>query len=458
MHSFFRSGRFLEILQLRGFSIKAIAPIILFVLFGVSCSNHKDITGTTEITRWQDGKKGAVSITLDDGSINQFRQALPIMNRLNFKGTFFIITGDIPGSEYKAKFIGRPINEIMKETAIMPTNDANIFERGSALPLLDIENAVNYHAQAGSLYEQGDTVGAYQLIDEGFAKAREMKAGLKPYTAPSTKDAITWQEMERFAKQGHEFANHTVSHPRLAILDEKNMRYELEKGKEEILNHLGPEHTFSAECPFGTEDERVMAYAHKVHPALRNRMPEPFLEELDRWNERPPGSSSREYVQWQRGPLAATSMETMKSWVDTLTFNKNIWLVLVFHGIDGVGWEAKPHEQFEEFLGYIKKHEDKIWVATFGDVTRYMRERMSASVNSKMEAGKILVRLDHTLDAKMYKLPLTLKTYVDKAWKNVTVKQGQQIRQVEAEADAKSMYVMYQAAPNAEPVEIYESN
>ena len=35
--------------------------------------------GRTEITKWQDGKRGAVSLTFDDGSINQFRVAVPIM-------------------------------------------------------------------------------------------------------------------------------------------------------------------------------------------------------------------------------------------------------------------------------------------------------------------------------------------------------------------------------------------
>jgi len=34
----------------------------------------------TEITKWQDGKLAAVSMTYDDSTINQFRVALPMMN------------------------------------------------------------------------------------------------------------------------------------------------------------------------------------------------------------------------------------------------------------------------------------------------------------------------------------------------------------------------------------------
>ena len=63
---------------------------------------------TTEVTKWQYGKTAAVSLTYDDGSINQFRVAVPIMDSFNFPATFFIITGEIPGSRYQGTFIGRP--------------------------------------------------------------------------------------------------------------------------------------------------------------------------------------------------------------------------------------------------------------------------------------------------------------------------------------------------------------
>src|SRR6185312_7544266 len=69
--------------------------------------------GKTEITKWQDGKKTAVSITYDDGSRNQFKVALPIMERLHFPATFFIITGAIEGSAHQPKFIGRPVEQIL---------------------------------------------------------------------------------------------------------------------------------------------------------------------------------------------------------------------------------------------------------------------------------------------------------------------------------------------------------
>lgn len=434
-----------------------ITILIISLLSLTSGSVQPPKNGDTEIMKWHEGKKAAISITYDDASINQFRQALPIMDNLGIKATFFINTADIPGSKFPPKFLGRPIADIVKETATVPTSKENIFERGSALRFLNIEGAVEKHNNAGSTYEQEKYEEAFKIVDDAYAEARKSKSSAEVRPRLLKGDVITWPEIKKFAANGHEFGNHTISHPRLAVLDEENMLYELEKCREEILNQLGPNHTFSAECPFGTENERVMQYAYKVHPALRNRMPEPFLEELNRWNKNTPYSSDKEYVQWQRGPLKKTTVELMKSWVDTLLVHDNVWLVLTFHGVDGVGWEAKPHEELQEYFTYMKKSESDLWIAPFRDVTKYVRERMGASVKTGFERNGFVVTLTHSLEQNLYNFPLTLKTYVDPSWTSVSARQGEMFISLTPKRDEKGSYVIYQALPNATPVRVMES-
>src|SRR5687767_13859399 len=90
----------------------------------------------TEITKWQDGKLATVSITFDDSTINQFRIALPMLNERGLPATFFVITGEIPGSEYRPTFVGRPIMDIIRESAKIPTSKSNALERSSMLRYL----------------------------------------------------------------------------------------------------------------------------------------------------------------------------------------------------------------------------------------------------------------------------------------------------------------------------------
>ncbi|MDH5475951.1 MAG: polysaccharide deacetylase family protein, partial [Cyclobacteriaceae bacterium] len=370
------------------------------LLIAFSCTTKMDETvGNTVITKWQGDKKSAISITFDDGIINQFTVARPILNKLGLPGTFYIITGKVEGAG-EGKFIGRPNEEIIKETATIKTNADNFFERASLIGFTGTTEAVDYHSNAGSLFESGKVTEAYALIDEGYEKLRkgDLKNTDDVIFHDNPVDTSSWEDYKNYTLEGHEVASHSVTHPKLAVLDEENLLYELEQSKADIQKYLGERYTFSAECPYGTENERVMEYAHKIYPSLRNRMPEPYLEELNRGSKKQPGESEKEYVQWQRGPLSDVSMEKMKSWVDTCAVHDNIWLVLVFHGVDGIGWEPKTAEELDEYFSYMKEKEDHLWIATFADVTKYIRERKNAIVSKAINNNRIEVAISSDLD------------------------------------------------------------
>jgi peptidoglycan/xylan/chitin deacetylase (PgdA/CDA1 family) len=433
----------------------------IFVIAGVmifpACPSHAQ-EGHTEITKWQYGKSGAVSLTYDDGSINQFRVAVPLMDDFGFPATFFIITGQIPGSQYHGTFIGRPTKAIIEETASVPTNKENFFERASAIAFLGYEGTAAYHTQAGETYDEGkDFAKAYRIIDEAYAKVREgeFKPAAAHEVSANKENRITWDELAAMARRGYEFASHTVTHPRVAALDDANLTYELEKSRQEILDHLGFKHTFSVECPYGTEDPRGVAYALQRYQVARNHMPDPFVDDLDRGNTMDPALSKKEYVRWQRGPLTKTSMELIKSWVDTVTAHDNIWLVLVSHGVDGIGWESKTHQEIKEYLAYMKSKEDRLWIATFQDVTKYIRERAHGEVRSYRDGDAVSVVLRDDLTDASYDLPLTLKTYVPHNWHTVEIRQGGRTTRAAVTLDQGHSYVLYQAVPNAEVVRLF---
>ena len=435
----------------RAVSVTLFFAIVSFLHFAVSQ------VGNTEITRWKYGKNGAISLTYDDGSINQFRVAVPIMDSFGFPATFFIITGNLPGSRYHGTFIGRPTQTIIEETARIPTNKDNFFERASAIGFLDYQGTIEYHARAGELYDEGKNLDeAYRVLDEAYKKVRAgaFRAANAHQISPENHDSITWDELRALANRGYEFASHTVTHPRLAVLDDANLVYELEKSREDILGHLGFKHTFSVECPYGTENERAVGAALLRYQVARNHMPDANVDDLDRWNKMDPADSHKEYLRWQRGPLTETPMDRMKSWVDKTTAQGNIWLVLVFHGVDGIGWKPKTSAELKEYFSYIKSREQSLWVATFQDVTKYIRERTNGTVASYKDGDSISVVLRSSVTDLGYDLPLTLKTNVPKTWKTVEVRQGEQSQHVDVFQTNGASYVLYQALPNAEVIRL----
>jgi peptidoglycan/xylan/chitin deacetylase (PgdA/CDA1 family) len=422
--------------------------IALFVLTAI-CAQEQP---RTEIMKWQDGKQACVSLTFDDSSINQFRIGVPLLNERSLPATFFIITGNIPGSRYKASFAGRPIMEIIRESEKRPTTKENVFERASLLNYLRTEQRVpeisEFNAQRlGRLVRDGNIDELARIIDGFMAKLSTSGATYAVRDRERNPDRFTWDDFRRFAGQGHEFASHTVTHPYMTVLDEANIAYEIEKSIEDIRENMGPRHTFSIECPYGIHDERVRPHAESRVPLTRNWVSDDFMDGILRGDSRHPKSSTKEYVQWQRGPAAKTPLETMKQWIDT-TLDHSVWLVLVFHGIEGIGYEALPTEIVRAYFDYIKEREPRLWIATFQDGAKYARQRMSSKVTTKTAGDAIEVSVTHSLDPKLYDLPLTARTTIPADWKVVRFRQGDDIRWVPVHREAGNTSVIYRIAPN----------
>lgn len=430
---------------------KSLFVFVLFCLLVTVTNAQQAKIGQTDIAKWQFGKNGALSITYDDGSINQFKYALPIMERLKLPATFFVITGGISGSKYHGKFIGRSVKAIIKESATVPTNDHNFLERCSAGGYLGYKGTIAYVTKAASLYDSEKTQAeAFKTIDELYRKVRdgEFQPGYQPCDEVLQEDGLTWDELKNYNDKGYEIASHSITHASMPGLDSVNIRYELEKSRDEIRDKIGVRSAFSAEVPYGYENERVMKIAYKIYPALRNRMPEPWLKEIDRASKQTPGNTSKDYIQWQRGATTKTPLPLMQSWIDTTVAKNNTWLVLVIHGIDNIGYEPLRHTELDEYFQYIKVNQKDLWIATFGDVTRYMREREHSKVEYEKKDDKIIITLNQPLDRTIYDLPLTLKTYVPADWKKAWIWQGKRMQRADTEKDDKGSYILYQAYPN----------
>ena len=435
---------------------KKILITSVLCTFIINAAFSQTSIGQTEITKWQYGKKGAVSITYDDGSINQFRVALPIMNRLEIPGTFYINTGTLPGSRYVGKFIGRPVSKIIEESKTIPTNKDNVYERASAARYLGFRGTDDYFTRAGSQINSGKYEEAYKILDELYKKV--VDGEFQPVSSANrvvdNGNVLTWDMVKKYVANGHEFASHMVTHPYVAALDDANLKYEVVKSQEEILKQIGIRHTFSSELPYGTQNERAIHYALTVYEVLRNRIAQDYVLELHRPSRQSPVNSDYEYVFWERGLYTRTTLAEMNEWVDITASQDNIWLVTVIHGIDGIGYEPLTGQTVDDHFSYIKSKENDLWVATFADAARYIKQRMNAKVNSSQKGEKINVTVTHPLNKKLYDLPLTLKTYVNPEWNEAQVKQGKSVTKVTVQREGSSAFVLYQAMPGKGVIEI----
>ena len=104
-----------------------------------------------------------------------------------------------------------------------------------------MEDAVDYHSQAGALFESGKVEEAYAVIDDAYAQVRrgQVEDTDEINYHNNAVDTTTWEDFKAYGAEGHEIASHTVTHPRLAILDEANLLYELQQSKADIRKFVG---------------------------------------------------------------------------------------------------------------------------------------------------------------------------------------------------------------------------
>ena len=432
-----------------------LAEIVIFQFIIVL-----NLYSQTEILKWKDGKSSCVSITYDDGSINQFKVAMPVMDRLGLPGTFYVNSGNFNGSKYYPTFAGRPIMEILKESETVPASQANLFERTSMVSYLrDVEKVPELSDYNISKYvsniQRGQLEEVFNTLNEICIVLRKSNKvfNARPVQNKAIDNTTTWEDLVKYSEKGHEFACHTISHRQLSLLDKNNIIYELEMCREDIRDHLGFKHTLSVECPFGTHDERVLTIAEPYFYFSRNSCPEDYIDVILRGYKRMPSECDREYIQWQRGALSKTPYSLMTSWIDT-SIQDNVWLVLVFHGIEGIGYEAVPGATIENYFSYIKENEDNVWVATFQDGYKYIRERMNTKIRESAKKGTITIELSNELDKKIYDIPLTLQTKVPDDWKVVQVRQGKSLKKIKSIAKDGSNWVIYNVVPDNTPVRL----
>ena len=117
-----------------------------------------------------------------------------------------------------------------------------------------------------------------------------------------------------------------------------------------------------------------------------------------------------------------------KKWLDDAVAD-GTWLIVMCHGITKTGGDINQTlaDQFFAYAGeYVKRGE--LWSATFGDATKYVRERQNTEVSERYEDGVIYVDMKIArstgdgkyLAAAVFDYPLTVEVRVPESWTSVT--------------------------------------
>jgi peptidoglycan/xylan/chitin deacetylase (PgdA/CDA1 family) len=320
------------------------------------------------VADWQGDKKGAVSITFDDGTLSQYENAFPLLQQYDLKGTFFIVT---------------------------------------------------------------DYMGGSPNIDE-------------------------WH-LGEYVADGQEIGSHTTSHPHLP--DQPSWFQESElKWSQRDLQDLTGQDIATLAYPYGDYDPNVIDLTDDYYIAARG---------VGSWfnegtgsislNGKSPNFYELEIIAPHDNGTGDPNVIAYLNYAADRAVSDSKWAIEMLHSIGFLGgYDNVSTEALGAHMDYLVANEPNVWVAPMGVVAKYIYERDAASVTTLISDSD-MIRLDLYcgLDNR-FDTPLTLVSPCPDGWESgvILVKQGLTEQIVDVVSKNGSLYMMYNAMPDAGVIEL----
>lgn len=214
-----------------------------------------------------------------------------------------------------------------------------------------------------------------------------------------------YDDIKAAAAQGHEIGSHTVSHPNLGELSDIDAQHELHDSRTTIEEVIGGNYKcITIAYPFCippkniqlvTDDYIVARHCDgRIDMGLNDSIPIDFT------------NVSSHALGSVFNSTTAESLQT----IFENTRAKGGWSNLLFHEIDeGTGYSPFPSEEIRKSLQYLQDNSSVYWVATMGDVARYIYEFNDVKIKVSNSNGKNRVSLSlRSLDPDIFNFPLTV--------------------------------------------------
>jgi len=218
---------------------------------------HADVIGLNDLAQAVSGSAGRyVLITFDDGYLDNYQLALPVLKRHGIAATFFITTGFI---DDRRVAWWDEISWMVKH-AVRRRRPARMLSNGLT--------PAEWGDEETSDVIQG-MLRRYKAlpIQEGTAFLNEIAEATGSGRCPTSAESapwMTWDQIRHLREAGQTIGAHTVTHPVLARCSLERQRMEITASKRRIEDVLG-EAVTSFSYPVGTAD----AFTSETEQLLR---------------------------------------------------------------------------------------------------------------------------------------------------------------------------------------------
>jgi len=157
-----------------------------------------------------------------------------------------------------------------------------------------------------------------------------------------------------------------------------------------------------------------------------------------------------------KGPV--NSAKTFNAAADK-SATSNGWLVYIIHAVDNEpGYSPLSSAVMDSSLLYLKNNDSKFWVESFGNVSRYIKERNSLSIAEKsVKKDAITLTIKDTLDDKTFNYPISIRRPLPQKWESAEVLQNGKSIFDKLYKENNIKYIVFNAVPDGGDVVLKQS-
>lgn len=333
--------------------------------------------------------------------------------------------------------------------------------------------ALNSSGQAVTIADwQGNKAGAISLtFDDSLgghwthAAPIMTAAGIRGTFAVIT-NSVDWDGARAAALDGHEIGSHSTDGNALDVLDFATAATRMQQSHDAIETQIGAAipgyqcHVIA--WPFGKRRLDVVndpAYKD-LYVSARNAGNSLLASnsynsaDTTTWWKYGEGTYGLDhfFVVGDASMTTTTSLVTFNSQLDLVTTQK-AWTVFLYHGIETGGYQNISATDFTDQMNALAARTDDLYIAPYGEVARYIRQRDDASASVTSNDGTTLIlSLTDSLDDSVFNIPLTLLLDAPSGWTTVDAVQGGS----PVEAAVVDGQIVLNAVPDAGPISITE--
>jgi oligosaccharide reducing-end xylanase len=254
-----------------------------------------------------------------------------------------------------------------------------------------------------------------------------------------------WDKLQSAAKNGHEVASHTMTHPNLSKTSIENQLPEFQNSRDEINKRIPEYKCVTIAYPYCAAGDnsicsKLYISARSCQGAIEGKTPKDFMNVSS---------------------IACGSLGNLKTADDLNRTAQNVisakgWGVFLFHGIDDDGgYSPISSVEFRKNLEYVHAHDAQLWVCTFSDASRYILERNAVNVKELLvKKDFITLSVADTLDNAVFNQAVSIRRSLPTGWTNAEVTQnGKSVASKLVEAGT-SKNIQFDVVPDAGEVKI----